>query len=112
MGVSSDELNFAKKQRTPILSCADRLYMCKSIRYVDEVFVEDSLELKADYCSRYGADVLVMGDDHQGRFDWVVSATGGKCRVIYLPRTPQISTSAIIEKCCTLNGAVQEKGTA
>ena len=38
-----------------------------ALRMVDEVFVEESLELKRDYIEQYGADVLVMGDDWAGR---------------------------------------------
>ena len=65
-----------------------------ALRAVDEVFVEESLELKRDYIVRYGADVLVMGDDWAGRFDEFSDV----CEVVYLPRTPAISTTALIEK--------------
>jgi glycerol-3-phosphate cytidylyltransferase len=61
------------------------------IRYVDEVFVEDSLELKGEYIREHRADVLVMGDDWQGRFDQFSSL----CQVVYLPRTPDISSSGL-----------------
>ena len=61
---------------------------------VDEVFVEESLELKREYIERYDADVLVMGDDWRGKFD----VFGDICDVVYLPRTPAISTTALIEK--------------
>ena len=40
------------------------------------------------------ADVLVMGDDWKGRFDEFEDV----CEVVYLPRTPAISTTALIEK--------------
>ena len=43
---------------------------------------------------QYGADVLVMGDDWAGRFDEFEDV----CEVVYLPRTPAISTTALIEK--------------
>ena len=43
---------------------------------------------------RLGADVLVMGDDWKGRFDEFMDI----CEVVYLPRTPAISTTALIEK--------------
>ncbi len=43
--------------------------------------------------SRHGADVLVMGDDWAGKFDWVSDV----CEVVYLPRTPSVSTTGIIE---------------
>lgn len=43
VGISSDELNFSKKGRNPIYSIADRLKIISSLRFVDEVFVEESL---------------------------------------------------------------------
>ena len=46
-----------------------RMAVVKAIRRVDEVFLEESLEKKPEYCRRYNADVMVMGDDHLGRFD-------------------------------------------
>ena len=61
---------------------------------VDEVFLEESLEQKRDYILEHGADVLVMGDDWQGKFDDLEDV----CEVVYLPRTPAISTTALIEK--------------
>lgn len=64
------------------------------IKVVDQVFLEESLELKASYLKEYEADILVMGDDWEGKFDHLSSL----CQVVYLPRTPSISTTAIIEK--------------
>lgn len=93
VGISSDALNFSKKGRYPIYSEDDRMKIIQSLKFVNEVFLEESLELKLDYIKKYGADLLVMGDDWKGQFDWVNSA----CEVIYLPRTPSISTTEIIE---------------
>lgn len=93
VGVSSDELNFAKKGRYPVYPQAERCELIGVVRYVDEVFLEESLERKREYIERYRADVLVMGDDWQGRFDGFSDI----CRVVYLPRTPSISTTSIIE---------------
>ena len=93
VGVSSDALNRAKKGRSPVYPEADRLKLIGSLRCVDEVFVEESLALKGDYLRRHRAAVLVMGDDWQGRFDEFRSI----CEVSYLPRTPSISTTEIIE---------------
>ncbi len=58
------------------------------------MFIEESLELKRKYIEKYSADVLVMGDDWSGRFDEFRDI----CEVVYLPRTPAISTTALIEK--------------
>src|SRR5215203_2418344 len=67
-------------------------------RVVDDVFVEESLELKRDYILEHEADVLVMGDDWAGKFDWVSDV----CEVVYLPRTPSVSTTGIIEHIASL----------
>ncbi len=94
VGVSSDELNFSKKKRYPYYSYEERARIVGALRCVDEVFREDSLELKAEYVKKYRADVLIMGDDWAGRFDWVKPY----CEVLYLPRTPGVSTTGIIER--------------
>lgn len=94
VGVSTDELNLRKKGRPPVFTQGERVDIIAALRCVDEVFLEESLELKRDYLLQHGADVLAMGDDWAGRFD----EFGDACRVVYLPRTPAISTTAVIEK--------------
>ena len=94
VGVSSDALNFSKKERYPVYSEKDRMEIVASIKGVDEVFREDSLDFKADYIKKYKADVLVMGNDWEGRFDEFKSI----CDVIYLPRTDGISTTQLIQE--------------
>ena len=93
VGLSSDELNFNKKGRNPIYSFQSREELLSSMRFVDEVFKEESLEQKREYILKYNADVLVMGDDWAGKFDEFKDV----CEVIYIPRTPSISTTEIIE---------------
>lgn len=97
VGVSADALNFSKKNRYPVFSEDERLAIVAALKPVDEVFVEESLELKRDYLMKFEADVLVMGDDWAGRFDEFKDI----CEVVYLPRTPAISTTALIEKIST-----------
>ena len=92
VGISSDNLNMKKKGRNPIYSENERMEIISSLQFVDEVFIEESLELKEEYIRTYNASVLVMGDDWEGKFDNM------PCEVIYLPRTPSISTTALIEK--------------
>jgi glycerol-3-phosphate cytidylyltransferase len=94
VGVSSDQLNFSKKNKYPEFSQQERMEIISMIKGVDQVFLEESLELKASYLKEYEADVLVMGDDWSGKFDHLSTI----CKVAYLPRTPSISTTAIIEK--------------
>lgn len=94
VGVSSDQLNFSKKNKFPEFSEEERMEIIRMIKGVNDVFLEESLELKASYLKEQKADILVMGDDWSGKFDHLKSI----CQVVYLPRTPSISTSAIIEK--------------
>ena len=94
VGVSTDELNRSKKQRDPVYSLAERMEILAGLRCVDEVFPEESLALKRHYILSHQADVLVMGDDWQGRFDEFSDV----CQVFYLHRTPAISTTVTIEK--------------
>ena len=98
VGVSADELNIAKKGRAPVFTQQERLEIVGSLKMVDEVFVEESLEKKRDYIVEHGADVLVMGDDWAGKFDWVSDV----CEVVYLPRTPSVSTTGLIEHIATI----------
>ena len=98
VGVSADELNLRKKGREPIFSEAERVEIVAALKCVSEVFVEESLELKREYVRRFGADVLVMGDDWQGKFDELTDV----CEVVYLTRTPAVSTTALIEKISTV----------
>jgi glycerol-3-phosphate cytidylyltransferase len=94
VGVSSDALNVAKKGRPPVFPEQERLRLVSALRCVDDVFLEESLELKREYLMRWNADFLAMGDDWAGRFDTFSDI----CRVVYFERTPAISTTAVIEK--------------
>ena len=92
VGVSSDELNYEKKQKYPIFNQEDRKKIVSNIKCVDEVFLEESLELKRFYINDHNADIFIIGDDWKGKFDDISDT----CKVIYLERTKDISTTTII----------------
>jgi glycerol-3-phosphate cytidylyltransferase len=100
VGVSADALNYSKKGRNPVFTQDERLEIVGALAVVDDVFVEESLEQKRNYIVEHGADVLVMGDDWAGKFDWVSDV----CEVVYLPRTPSVSTTGLIEHIATISG--------
>ena len=102
VGVSSDNLNYNKKHKKPIYSENDRIAIIKSIKYVDDVFLEESLHLKAEYCKKYNADIFIIGDDWKNKIVPELNITFDEqlknvCKVIYLERTPMISSTEIIE---------------
>ena len=93
VGVSSDALNVAKKTKLPVIPQQDRMEIVRGLAGVDEVFLEESLDLKPSYIRRHRADILVMGDDWKGQFDHLESL----CRVVYVERTQNISTSYLLD---------------
>lgn len=98
VGISSDDLNFKKKGRKPFYTQEERMHIISSLDFVSEVFLEESLDLKREYLLKYKADCLIMGCDWTGKFDEFSDI----CEVIYLPRTPDISTTELIAKIKTL----------
>ena len=95
VGVSTDLMSLEEKNKETYINEVDRAEIVKSIRYVDEVFFEHSLKNKVEYIKHYQASVLIMGDDWVGGFDWVKEHC--EVNVVYLPRTPNISTTSIKE---------------
>ena len=91
VGISTDALNFSKKGTKPVYSYDERSQIVAAVRYVDCVFPEESLELKASYLREYKADILVMGDDWAGKFDHFRDIV----EVRYLPRTPNVSSTLV-----------------
>lgn len=90
VAISSDEFN-AKKGKSAYYSYEERKAIVDSIRYVDQVIPEISWDQKIDDVIKYDIDILVMGDDWKGKFDYLKEY----CNVIYLPRTEGISTTRI-----------------
>ena len=91
VALSTDEFN-ASKGKTSYFPYELRKEMLEAVRYVDQVIPETDWEQKVDDIKGLGVDVFVMGDDWQGKFDYL-SSTG--CEVVYLARTPDISTTEI-----------------
>lgn len=66
----------------------------EAVRYVDLVIPETSWEQKRSDMHEYHIDTFVMGDDWIGKFDFLEDEG---VEVVYLPRTPEISSSQIKE---------------
>ena len=90
VAISSDEFNKLKNKKS-YFSYEERKLMVESIRYVDEVIPENTWEQKIEDVKEHNIDVFVMGDDWEGKFDDMAEY----CEVVYLKRTPEISTTKI-----------------
>ncbi|WLV24146.1 glycerol-3-phosphate cytidylyltransferase [Aciduricibacillus chroicocephali] len=98
VAVSSDEFN-ALKGKEAYHSFENRKHILEAIRYVDEVIPEHHWEQKVDDVKNHDVDIFVMGDDWEGKFDFLKE----HCEVVYLPRTVGISTTKIKEDLLNVN---------
>lgn len=89
VGLSTDDFNMNMKDKYCIDTYEERKIIIESIRYVTKVFPEENWEQKVEDVRKYNIDVFVMGNDWEGKFDFLKS----QCEVIYLPRTPDISST-------------------
>lgn len=90
VGVSSDKFNAIKGKKSH-LPYVKRKEMVEAFRYVDMVIAEENWEQKANDIQKYNVDIFVMGNDWTGKFDELKEF----CDVVYLDRTPTISSTAI-----------------
>ncbi|HAX73744.1 MAG TPA: glycerol-3-phosphate cytidylyltransferase [Firmicutes bacterium] len=93
VALSTDEFNEVKGKKT-FMKYADRKKIVEAIRYVDLVIPETDWNQKINDVRLYHIDVFTIGDDWEGKFDFLKDY----CEVKYLQRTPEISTTAIKKK--------------
>ena len=92
VALSTDEFNLNEKNKKCYFSYDKRKALLEAIRYVDLVIPETDWEQKRSDIHEYHIDTFVMGDDCVGKFDFLKEEG---TEVVYLPRTPEISTTQI-----------------
>ncbi len=90
VGLSTDEFNSLKGKKC-YFTYEKRKKMLEALRCVDLVIPENSWEQKVEDVKEFRIDTFVMGDDWEGKFDFLKDY----CDVVYLSRTPEISTTQI-----------------
>jgi glycerol-3-phosphate cytidylyltransferase len=91
VALSEDDFNEKSKNKKCYFNYEERKQHVEAIRYVDLVIPESSWEQKKQDIKMYHIDTFVMGDDWEGKFDFLKKY----CDVVYFPRTPEISTAQI-----------------
>ena len=91
VALSTDDFNQNEKGKISHFPYEQRKTLLEAIRYVDQVIPEESWEQKIADITQLQVDTFVMGDDWEGKFDFLKDY----CQVVYLPRTPEISTTRI-----------------
>ena len=91
VALSTDEFNLREKNKKSYFNFEQRKQLLEAIRYVDLVIPEESWDQKVRDVMDYKADVFVIGNDWEGKFDFLKEY----CQVVYLERTPEVSTTLI-----------------
>lgn len=91
VALSTDEFNSIEKNKVTYFTYEERKQLLEAVRYVDLVIPEKNWEQKIEDVKEFKADIFVMGDDWKGKFDFLKDY----CEVVYLERTPEISTTKI-----------------
>lgn len=89
--LSTDEFNWNFKHKKCYFSYEKRKVLIESIRFVDLVIPEENWEQKIRDIKEFKINTFVIGDDWKGKFDFLKEY----CEVVYLKRTPEISTTQI-----------------
>ena len=90
--LSTDEFNWNEKKKRCYFSYEQRKILLEAIRFVDLVVPEDSWDQKRLDMHKYHIDTFVMGSEWIGKFDFLEEEG---VEVVYLERTPEISTTQI-----------------
>ena len=94
VALSTDDFNWKEKRKKSYFTYDQRKQLLEAVRYVDEIIPEECWEQKRSDVHKYDIDVFVIGDDWTGKFDFLEEEG---VKVVYLPRTPEISTTQIRE---------------
>ena len=94
VALSTDEFNWDEKRKKCYFTYEQRKKLLEAVRYVDLVIPEENWEQKILDVKKYDVDTFVIGNDWEGKFDFLKDL----CNVVYLPRTPEISSTQIKEE--------------
>lgn len=92
VAISTDEFNSKEKNKKTYFTFEQRKKLLEALRCVDLVISEENWEQKKSDVHLYQVDTFVIGDDWKGKFDFLEDEG---VEVVYLPRTPEISTTQI-----------------
>lgn len=91
VGVTSDDYDKTRGKINNQQSLMERIAAVKATGIADEIIVEEYEGQKIDDIRRLGVDIFTVGSDWVGCFDYLNEF----CKVVYLPRTEGVSSSAV-----------------
>jgi len=109
VGVTTDDLSLYKGKK-PLIPFEDRLEIIRSIRYVDSVVPQKTMN-KAEMCKKLKASILFVGDDWYNTSKWeTIEAELAEIgiKVVYFPYTKGVSSTIISEALKEARGWIME----
>jgi glycerol-3-phosphate cytidylyltransferase len=100
VGVTTDSLCQQQKRKLPIICETERAEIVASIKYVDQVVWQDSMD-KIVPVKKLKADAVFVGSDWKGTPTWDAyekQFAEVDCVVVYLDHTEGISSSILRER--------------
>lgn len=97
VGVTTDELSLARKGKVPVIPFSERCEVLRSVKYVDEVVPQDSMD-KMTAWHRIGFHVMFVGDDWKGTPVWnQLERDFGEVgvEIVYFPYTSGTSSTLL-----------------
>ena len=91
VGVTSDEYDRQRGKQQSVMSQDERMEAVRATGLADEIILETHAKQKAEDIQRLGIDIFTVGSDWEGVFDYL----GEFCKIVYLPRTPHVSSTAV-----------------
>lgn len=99
VGVSTDKLVFQYKKKYPVIPFEERIEIVRSIGCVD-CAIRREIRDKYEEWKRLKFDVVFVGDDWYQDVEWKnweAELSKSDVRIVYLPHTPDQSTSGIVK---------------
>lgn len=91
VGVTTEHFDKARGKVNVVESIMERIENVKRTGFADKIIVEDHIGQKMEDIQKYDVDIFTVGSDWIGTFDYL----NAFCEVIYLERTPNISSTLI-----------------
>lgn len=107
--ISTDEFNLKEKHKRCYFTYEQRKALVEAIRYVDLVIPEESWAQKRSDMHEYHVNTFVIGDDWKGKFDFLKDEG---VEVVYLERTPEISSTKMKKDLYDANSVENESRTS
>ncbi len=94
VGVTTEAYDRARGKLNVMDSLVTRIENVRKTGFADEIIIEEAPGQKFSDIKKYQIDIFTVGSDWTGEFDYL----GDYCRVVYLERTKNISSTMLREQ--------------